>query len=259
MTYSASAQVTTSLTSFISSSTLTSYMRSMEGVTQFAITTTAMIYDGGLALSSVLQPGCGASFEVDAKPGDKVYVSFSSDTPIEFYLMAEDQGGDALCTVGGYAIPPNLAAASYRTSYSLEWSPSVEYYRINRSTDFYLLLFNIQNAPASVHLTVRVTTNQMTTTTMYSTRTTLLVLLITQTSSLILVMPSTSVPTSYLPSVQDIWIVLTLIVLAGLVIIVLSRKRRGSPKGPVTKFCRKCGSTLEIGDQFCSNCGTKQP
>jgi len=226
MTYSANAQVSTSLTLLISSSTSTSYTTYVKGVTQFTTTTTAKVYDGRLVMSSVLNPGCGANFLFNAKPGDKISISFTSDIPIEFYLVPVDYGVDAFCVVYSYGIPPSLEAASHRTSYSLEWSPSVEYYQVNHSTQFYLYFFNRQLVPATVLLTVKLTNSQPTSSNIYSTETSWLTILMTQTQSIIMTAMSTSSPASITGTTQNLWILLPFIVLIVLAIVFFSMKNR---------------------------------
>lgn len=230
MTYSAKAQTSTSLTTLTVPMTSTSYATYIQSVTPLTLTTTSSIYNGNLILSPIRSPGCGATFPVNAKPSDRVSISFNSDNPIEFYLMAVNYAPDTFCAVGAYLIPPSLQAATLRTSYTLDWSPSIEYYNVNQSTQFYIILFNRQLVQASIFVTVQVTSSQTTSSNLYSTETTWLTSYGAQTESFTTtVTPTpTPAPTLSLFSAQNLWIILPILILILLAIIFSSKKRKRS-------------------------------
>lgn len=138
------------------------------GTTEFISTETSQIYDGTLELSPVYYQGCGSVYGFNANPGDQLLLHFTSSTPVEFFLMGSYRDPNGFCLVGSYSMPPSLKAASYQTQYSLQWSPSDEYFNVNHSSQFYILIFNVQPASATIQLTAQVITQPTVTATLYS-------------------------------------------------------------------------------------------
>jgi hypothetical protein len=201
-----------------------SYATYTQGVTQFTLTTTSSIYGGNLVLHSIYNPGCSVTFPFNAMPGDRVSISFKSDNPIEFYLM-EVNYPDAFCIVGSYANPSSQKAATLQTSYTLDWSPSMEYYRVNRSTQFYIILFNRQLVQASVFLAAQVTSSRMTSSNLYSTETAQLTLFVTQTESFITTMTPAPTLAPSTVSTQNLWIILPILIVLAIIFSLKKRKR----------------------------------
>jgi hypothetical protein len=227
MTYPAGAQVSTSLTTYTESSTLTSSNTYTIGTTQFISTITPTIYDGALLLSGWRRSGCSATFPFNAKPGDEITINFKSDTPIDFHLVWSifpGVDGTLYCGLGGYA--SSLSDADYQTSYSLKWSPPIDHYKVTGNTQFYIVLANRQATPASVSLTARETLSQMASSTIYATTTTSMTLFATRTLSTITTLkPAESPP---LTITETTWIIL-LAILLGLAAVFYSIKRKKPP------------------------------
>lgn len=112
--------------------------------------------------------GCGSIYGFNANPGDQLLLHFTSSTPVEFFLMGSYRDPNWFCLRGSYSMPPSLKAASYQTQYSLQWSPSDEYLNVSHSSQFYILIFNVQPASATIQLTAHVITQPTVTATLYS-------------------------------------------------------------------------------------------
>jgi len=165
------------------SSTSASYVTYTQGITQFSSTGTTAIYQGNLQLSAWGIPGCAADFPFTALPGDWISVTFESNVPIDFHIISAGPKYHGIVDVFcGFGVPPgSLQEVSYRTSSSVQWTTSEEYYRINQVTQYFLVIDNWQAAPVSVSFSSQVTSSQMVTSTLLATSTFLSTILSTQT------------------------------------------------------------------------------
>ena len=225
----APSQVSTSLTTVVSSSTLTSYSTYSVGYTQVTSTVTNTIYNGNFPLMGWGMMGClSAGFPFNANPGDQLTVNFVSNVPIDFYVMSAGQfqrvpPATSFCNFYG-AIPvlPSLKAASYQTSYSLNWTPPY-------SGQFFIVLMNLQSATASVMLSASIASIQVESVVVNATATTTIENAHSQVSSTLVTIENTTESSQPLPPQTSQWAAIVLI-LAALGIIFLMWKKR-SAKG----------------------------
>ena len=228
----APSQVSTSLTTAVSSSTLISYSTYSVGLTQVTSTVTNTIYNGNFPLMGWGMMGClSAGFPFNAKPGDQLTVNFVSNVPIDFYVMSAGQfervpPATSLCNFYG-AIPvlPSLKAASYQTSYSVNWTPPY-------SGQFFIVLMNLQSATASVMLSASIASIQVESVVVSTTVTTTIENAYSQVSSELVTLENTTASSQPLPLQTSQWsaIVAIVLILAALGIIFLMWKKR-SAKG----------------------------
>jgi hypothetical protein len=219
------SQVSTSLTTVVSSSTLTSYSTYSVGVTQVTSTVTNTIYNGNIPLMGWSPAGClSAAFAFTANPGDQLTVNFDSTVPIDFYVMSAGQfqrvpPATSLCSAFG-AIPvfPSLKAASYRTSYSLNWTPSFP-------GQFFIVLLNLQPATASVMLSAYITSVQVGPVMINATATTTITNVYSQVSSTPVTVETTAASPEAFPSQTIQWVAVILILVALGVVFRVSKKR----------------------------------
>ena len=221
------SQVSTSLTTVVSSSTLTSYSTYAAGTTQVTSPVTKTIYNGNFPLMGWGAVGClSAGFPFNANPGDQLTVNFVSDVPIDFYVMSAGQfqyvpSDASLCTAYS-AIPvfPSLKAASYQTSYSLIWTPPLP-------GQFFIVLLNLQPATASVMLSASISSVQVGSVVVNATATTTITYENSQVSSTLVTVESSTAGSEALPSQSIQWVALAVILVALGVIFVLKKR---SPK-----------------------------
>jgi hypothetical protein len=220
------SQVSTSLTTVVSSSTLTSYSTYSAGVTQVTSTVTSTIFNGNIPLMGWGVRGClSAGFPFNATPGDQLTVNFASNVPIDFYVMSAGQfqrvpQATSLCSAYGM-IPvfPSLKAASYQTSYSLNWSPPFP-------GQFFIVLLNLQAETALVTMSASVTSVQVGSVLVNATATTIITKTYTQVSSTLVTVESTTTAASEGLSPQTIqWVAVVLILMVLGVIFLVSKKR----------------------------------
>jgi len=218
------SQVSTSLTTSITTSTSTSYSTYTMGVTQLTSTVTNKIYHGNLPLAGWTGAGCGfTAFPFNANPGDQLTVSFNSDVPIDFYLMTIYQfqrvpTPTAVCNYYN-ALPvfPAIRYLSYQTSYSTSWMPPLP-------GQYYIVLFNLQNAQALVSISADVIAVQTAVSTIYATTAIATTVQSTRTST---VQVSVNQPATS-PSItsQTTMILLSLVLLAVIAAVVMKSKRQ---------------------------------
>jgi hypothetical protein len=151
-------------------------------VSTSAQTVTTSLFGGSIQLSAWRNPGCAVQVPFIAMPGDLISATFSSNVPLDLHIISAGPKfpgiADVFC---GFGVPPgSLAEISYRTSYSINWTPPEEYYLINKVTQYFLILDNWQAAVASVYLSVQETPSQMVTTTASATSTVMQTSLFTQ-------------------------------------------------------------------------------
>jgi hypothetical protein len=225
------SQVSTSLTTVVSSSTLTSYTTYSAGVTQVTSTVTNTIFNGNLPLMGWGAAGClSAGVPFNANPGDQVTVNFASNVPIDFYLMSAGQfqrvpPGTSLCVYGAIPVFPSLVAASYRTSYSLNWTPTVP-------GQFFIVLLNLQAAPALAVMSASVSSVQVGSVVVNATATTTITNEYSQVSSAFVTVESTTAAAAESVSLSQTlqWVAVILILVALGVIFLASKKRSHSSR-----------------------------
>ena len=219
------SQVSTSLTTVVSSSTLTSYSTYSLGVTQVTSTVTNTVFNGNIPLVGWGMRGClAAGIPFNANLGDQLTVNFVSNVPLDFYLMSTGQfqrvpPATSLCNVFG-AIPvfPSLKAASYQTRYSLNWTPT-------HPGQFFIVLLDLQPVTASVMLSASITSVQTGSVAVNATVTTTITNAYTQISSGFVTIVSTTVGSASSSSQTIQWVAVVLI-LAALGVIFLVWKKR---------------------------------
>lgn len=229
MAYPTDAQISTSLTTYTESSTLTSANTYAIRTTQFTTTITSTIYDGTFPLSSWGRSGCSATLPFNAKPGDEITINFKSDTPIDFHIVWSiypGVDGTLYCGLGGYA--SSLSDANYQTSYSIKWSPPIDHYKVTNNTQFYIVLADRQATVASVSLTARETLSQMASSTIYATTTTLLTLFATRTLSTITTLTPAAYPSGNITATT--WIILLVILLGLAAVLYLIKRKKPKPE-----------------------------
>jgi len=222
------SQASTSVTTILSSTTLTSYSTYSVGVTQSTSTASNSVYNGNIPLMGWGEAGClSAGFPFNANPGDQLTVNFNSNIPIDFYLMSAGQfqrvpPATSLCVLGFIPVIPSQVSASYRTSYSLTWSPTLP-------GQYYIVLMNLQPATASVFLSASVTSVQATQVVVNATTTTTMTSVYSQVSSMLVAAANTTTTSQAMSaglSTQTIqWIAVVVVLAAIGVIFALSRKR----------------------------------
>jgi len=226
------SQVSTSLTTVVSSSTLTSYSTYSVGVTQVTSTVTNTIYNGNIPLMGWGMMGClSAGFPFNANPGDQLTVNFASNVPIDFYVMSAGQfqrvpPATSLCNVYGM-IPvfPSLKAASYQTRYSLTWTPPYP-------GQFFIVLLNLQSATASVMMSASITSVEVGSVPVSATTTTTIINAYSQVSSTFVTVESTAnTAASEGRSSQTIQWVAIVLILAALGVVFLVWKRGSAKAG----------------------------
>ncbi|MGD0421970.1 MAG: hypothetical protein ABSA92_00775 [Candidatus Bathyarchaeia archaeon] len=219
------SQVSTGVTTVVSSSTLTSYSTYSVGVTQVTSTVTNTIYNGNIPLMGWGATGClSAGFPFNANPGDQLTVKFVSNIPIDFYVMSAGQfqrvpSATSQCSAfGSIPVFPSLKAASYQTSYSLNWTPPLP-------GQFFIVLLNLQPATASVMLSASITSVQVGSVMVNATATTTITNAYSQVSSTLVTVESTTAAAEGLPSQTIEWVAVVLILVALGVIFLFSKKR----------------------------------
>jgi len=220
-------QASTSLTTTVTSSTLTSYSTYTIGMTQFTSTSVNKIYDGNLLLPGWTSAGCGfIAFPFNANPGDQLTVSFTSNVPLDFYLMSIYQIQrvpipTALCNYyNSLPIFSGIKYISYQTSYSTSWTAT-------DSGKYFIVLFNLQTGQATVSLSAGVAAVQRGASTVYATTATTATVQITGTSTITAQVFSTNQPaTSYAITIQRMITLVSLAVIAVIVMILMKRKRQ---------------------------------
>ena len=218
------SQVSTNVITVVSSSALTSYSMYSVGVTQVTSTVTNTIYNGNMPLMGWGEMGClSAGIPFNASPGDQLTVNFASNVPIDFYLMSASQfqrvpPATSLCNVYG-AIPvfPSLKAASYQTSYSLNWTPTIP-------GQFFIVLLNLQPATASVTMSASITSVQTGSVVVNATATTTIMNAYSQVSSTFVTVENTAAASEGLSSQTIQWVAVILILVALSVIFLVSKK-----------------------------------
>jgi len=221
------SQVSTSLTTIVSYSTLTSYNTYSIGTTQITSTVMSTIYNGNFPLMGWGAVGClSAGFPFSAQPGDQLTVNFRSDVPVDFYLMSAGQFQNvppaaSLCSGYGY-IPvfPSLKSASYITSYSLIWTPPLP-------GQYFIALLNLQPATATVMLSATLTSVVVGSSIVNETTTTTVTYGNSQVSSALMTAQSSTLSSVQAPSlsqsVQWVAVVVILVVLGAVYFV--SKKR----------------------------------
>jgi len=224
MNYSGS-QVSISLTTSVTASTLTSYSTYAISVTQFTSTMMSKVFNGNLALPGWTAAGCGfTAFQFEANPGDQLTVSFRSDIPIDFYLMTLYQFQrvpvpTAFCNYyNALPIFPAMKYMSQQTSYSTSWTPV-------SSGQYYIVLFNLQNALATVSFSAGVTSVLAAASTIYATRASTVTVQSTRTSSVIEPQVHSS-QTASLTITPQIMMLLSSALLAVIVAIMMMKRKR---------------------------------
>jgi disulfide bond formation protein DsbB len=168
-----------------------------------------------------------AGFPFNANPGDQLTVNFNSNVPVDFYLMSASQyqrvpPATSLCVLGFIPAIPSLISASYRTSYSLSWSPTL-------AGQYFIVLMDLQPATASVFLSASVTSQQVESVVVNATTTTTMTSVYSQVSSMLAPATNTTAPSQALSvglSSETIQWVAVILVLAALgVVFVLFRKK----------------------------------
>jgi hypothetical protein len=162
--------------------TATSSTSSTYALSTVAQSVTTAFYATNFHLSAWHNPGCAIQVPFNAMPGDLISISFSSSVPLDFHIISAGPKyygvADVFC---GFGVPPNsLAEVASRTFYTDQWTPSAEYYAINKVTQYFLILDNWQTVPASVYLGAQETPAQMMTTTISATSTMMYTLLSTE-------------------------------------------------------------------------------
>jgi hypothetical protein len=189
---------------------------------------TTTVYQGDVQLSRWGTPGCAVDVPLTALPGDLVSVRFNSNVPIDFHIISAGPKffgiADVFC---GFGVPPgSLEEAASQTTYSVQWTPSEEYYRVNKVTEYFLILDNWQTTSAAVHLSAQETPNQTVTSTILATSTLMYTNLYTQTISNTH-SPGTSTTTSYVQTAQNNqWQILLAIIPVPLIIMLLLKRRK---------------------------------
>jgi len=221
------SQVSTSLTTVVSSSTLTSYSTYTVGTTQVTSTVTNTIFNGNIPLIGWGAAGClPAGFPFNANPGDQLTVNFVSDVPIDFYVMSAGQyqwvpAKASQCAANGF-IPvfSSLKAASYQTSYSLTWTPPLP-------GQFFIVLLNLQPTTAQVILSASITSVQAGSVVVNATTTTTITYENSQVSSTLVTVETSTMASEGLPS-QTIQWVAVVVILVTLGVVFLALKKRSA-------------------------------
>jgi len=222
------SQISTSLSTIVSSSTFTSYNTYSVGTTQITSTVMSTVYNGNFPLMGWGAVGClSAGFPFTANPGDQLTVNFRSDVPVDFYLMSAGQfqhlpPAASLCSAYG-VIPvlPFLKSASYQTSYSLVWTPPLPGL-------YFIALLDLQPATATVMLSATLASivvesaivNATTTTTVTYESSQVLSALVTAESSTL----SSEQAPSFSQNVQWLVVVVVILVVLGAVYFVSKRR-----------------------------------
>jgi hypothetical protein len=219
------SQVSTSLTTVESSSTLTSYSTYTIGMTQVTSTVIKTVYSGNLPLPGWGSTGCaGAGFPFYASPGDLLTVNFASNVPVDFYIMSAGQfqampPSTSLCSgYGAIPVLPSLKSASYQTSYSLTWTPPFP-------GTYYVVLMDLQADPAAVMLSAGVTSLQAQSVVLNATTTTTFTSVNSEILSTMVTVQSSTAASEGIQTESLLWIVVVLILVALGVVFILSKKR----------------------------------
>jgi len=208
------SQVSTSLTTMVSYSTLTSYNTYSIGTTQITSPVTSTIYNGNFPLMGWGAVGCiSAGFPFNAKPGDQLTVHFASDVPVDFYIMSAGQfqyvpPAASLCNAyGEIPVFPHLQYASYQTSYSLVWTPPLP-------GQYFIAMLNLQPATATVMLSATLSSVQVESAVVNATATTTITSESSQVSSAIITVETSTLGSEQAPSFSSNiqWIALVVIV-----------------------------------------------
>ena len=229
------SQVSTSLTTIVSSSTFTSYNTYSIGTTQITSTVTSTIYNGNFPLMGWGAVGClSAGFPFTANPGDQLAVNFASDVPVDFYLMSAGQFQHlppvaSFCSAYGYIpVLPSLKSASYQTSYSLVWTPPLP-------GQYFIALLNLQPATATVMLSATLISVVVGSAVVNATATTTITYESSQVSSALVTAENSTVSSQQTPllsqNVQWVAVVVILVVLGA---VYFMSKKRSVKTGNVT-------------------------
>jgi hypothetical protein len=225
LTINSPSQVSTSLTTVATSSTLTSYSTYTVGMTQVTSTVANTIFKGDLPLPGWTAGGCTfTTFPFNTNPGDQLALSFVSDVPLDFYFMSVSQfqrvpPSTTLCTLGFIPIFPSLYHASYQTTYSFSWTAP-------DSGQYYILLFDLQAASAGVLFSAIVTSLQTGPVAISGTGTTTITNVNSQTLSTFVTAQSSTAASEGLQAQNVQWIVAAIILVAlGVTFLVTRRKR----------------------------------
>ena len=219
------SQVSTSLTTVLSSSTLTSYSTYTVGMTQVTSTVTNTIYNGNLPLPAWTAGGCVvAAFGFNASLGDQLNVNFASDTPIDFYLMSLGQfervpPSTTLCSLGAIPVFPALHYVSYQTSYSYNWSPTIPGL-------YYVVLMDLQAEPAAAVLSATVTSLKVGSLALNGTTTTTIVNVNSQTLSTLVTFQTSTAASEGLSTQGFQWIAAALVIVVLVVAFLISRRKQ---------------------------------
>ena len=218
-------QVSTSLTTIESSSTLTSYSTYTIGTTQVTSTVIKTVYSGNLPLPGWGSVGCTvAGYPFYASPGDLLTVNFVSNVPVDFYIMSAGQfqnvpPSTSLCGYGAMPVLPSLKSASYQTSYSLAWTPPFP-------GTYYVVLMDLQAEPAAVMLSAGVTSPQAQPVVLNATSTTTVTNVNSEILSTIVTVQSSTAASEGMQTQDLLWVAVVLILVALGVVFILSKKRK---------------------------------
>jgi hypothetical protein len=217
-------QVSTSLTTIMTSSTLTSYSTYTIGMTQVTATVTGTIYNGNLPLAGWSIRGCSlAAFPFNANPGDQLTVNFISDVPIDFHLMTAPQfqrlpPSTSLCPYGAIPVVSGIKSVSYVKTFSFSWTAQ-------SPGQYYIAFMDLQAVQASVMLSAVVTSLQTKQLAVNATTTTTITSVNEQTLNTFVTVQSSTGLSGGLPAQSLQWFAAVLIVVALVVTYLLSRKR----------------------------------
>jgi hypothetical protein len=228
LTINSPSQVSTSLTTVATSSTLTSYSTYTVGMTQVTSTVSKTIFNGNLPLPGWSAGGCTfASFPFNANPGDQLALNFVSDVPLDFYFMTVYQfqqvpPGSTLCGYGAIPIFSAIKHASYQTTYSFNWiSPD--------SGTYYILLFDLQAVSAGASFSAVLTSLQARPLVINGTATTTITNVNSQTLSTLVTAQTSIAPSEGLQMQSVQWIIAAIILIALGVTFLATWKKR-TPK-----------------------------
>jgi hypothetical protein len=166
-----------------------------------------------------------------AMPGDLISVNFISNTPLDLHIISAPYFPETPDIFCGFGVPPgSLFEVAYRTSDSVQWSPSKEYYLINKLTQYLVVLDNWQTIPASVYLSIQETPGQMVTSTISATS--ILTLTYTTYSTQALSNTQSIAASAINPSGQtpenSQWLVFLVLIPVILIVALFLRRRKGS-------------------------------
>jgi len=225
------SQISTSLTTIVSSSMFTSYNTYSIGTTQITSTVMSTVYNGNFPLMGWGAVGClSAGFPFTANPGDQLTVNFRSDVPVDFYLMSAGQFQHlpptaSLCSAYGMMpVLPSLKSASYQTSYSLVWTPPLPGL-------YFIAMLDLQPATATVMLSATLTSIVVESAIVNATTTTTVTYESSQVSSALVTAESSTLSSEQAPSLpQNVQWLAVVVILAVLgAVYFMSKKRSVKP------------------------------